>query len=538
MERQLEMQGFSGWNHVNNMTRLTDILNQCYWFKYSTKCKRVLTFIPRDFSTVKSAVKQSIHTINGLLVKLFLAFPTETPGYSSLARFTEDCFVSLMKSYLGNDENSSPILDLKKFGKFVKSNFHKTLEARESILSYKFEYECFSLIEHLLSKLRSELETKSLESSPYDSIGWYYRMGILSQNRNLGYLPRSVADRLRKEYRTRISSPDEVPPKENLIIIQHCIKRALDDSMGNISFEEKEFADEMYSAVDMPVKLTASVDHPLHEGGKLEDARLILREFVEDKLHIPTYDLHSGKPSGFISYDGSGPFYSALFWYSLNEAIGYFVESKQLRGFLPIPTRRGFKNFFDAEIVHVSEPAKERNLTKSSAVMTWLLTPAGKIIHSILEHLPEHKIGLMGSNHGWEHQKEWGPSGERNNFLYDRDGYLNHNVKSFFQDWTESSDYINRTIGVSMLKALFEHVEFPKFYALLIMMIIKQPQPVREVIALDRIDDEDEFIRNTVEWQGSIVRGLMMGNPLTKAVLHMHHIVELEYAKYLLRAAA
>jgi hypothetical protein len=193
----------------------------------------------------------------------------------------------------------------------------------------------------------------------------------------------------------------------------------------------------------------------------------------------------------------------------------------------------------EASIVHISEPGKERNLTKCTGVYAWFLTPASKITQKVLARLEEHRAGLESSSHEWTHQKRISVESEEAGFLYNTATWKTHEwIRNSFKDWTESTDFISKRVGWAILSAIFDYLKFPRGYRNLIMLIVTLPQPVTEVIQFIA-DSEDEsgysYERQKVKWSGVIREGFMMGNPLTKTILHSCHIPELEFSRKFLQ---
>lgn len=180
----------------------------------------------------------------------------------------------------------------------------------------------------------------------------------------------------------------------------------------------------------------------------------------------------------------------------------------------------------DARVVHISEPGKERNLTKSHACLAWFLTPASKITQGLLAFLPEHRAGLLESNHEWRHQKRISALSDESGFVYDSaTGKLQKEIRHVFKDWTESTDFISKLVGWSHLRGLLDYVGFPHSYKQLLLKTIVEPQPVVETLSRIILEDGQEIVE-PVNWKGFIREGFMMGNPMTKTILHLVHVSE------------
>jgi hypothetical protein len=175
-------------------------------------------------------------------------------------------------------------------------------------------------------------------------------------------------------------------------------------------------------------------------------------------------------------------------------------------------------DLLNAQIVHIQEPGKQRNLTKSTSSLTWFLIPGSKMLQHVLAKFPEHIVGLKSSSDAWKFQQRLSARGD-GRFIYGPQG----SVKSFhfaYSDWTEATDNINRYVGLTHLRTLMDYTGFPFGYREMILHLLALPQPVREVQS-SYADLNDQII-----YSGQIKRGFMMGNPMTKTILHLLHVSE------------
>jgi len=217
-----------------------------------------------------------------------------------------------------------------------------------------------------------------------------------------------------------------------------------------------------------------------------------------------------------------------LFWISYQLFLNHWIKRGRWKNkeeyypFLINGKHEYAPDIMNAKIVHISEPGKERNLTKSHAALAWFLTPGAKLSQATLAILPEHRAGLLESGHEWRHQKRISPLSDESGFIYDsRTGKVYPDIRHIFKDWTESTDFICKAVGYVHLRTFFDYVGFPAAYARLILLTIVEPQPVVEVISQTVTEFEEKV--EPVQWSGSINEGFMMGNPMTKTILHLVH---------------
>jgi hypothetical protein len=514
------------------------------------------------FRPVRHAITQAIHTLNGILVKKFMAFCPESTRYQDYGRQTAYLFRDLLTDYLHPIvfKDGKPVepdgltySELKKFLNVVKKTFHKFQpEKRAEWLDFEFKSKSLRRMFNEVTRLKELVLSKTLVGLDYtESPAWFFRCTTLCQTRVLGYLPDCIAEAKRRQFRDTVSRPVEKPPKENIRLIKLAVTDELSragvprDFLSNQRMRDTESSDrfrEAMSAIELPLKGSASTDHFVREGGKIEDARIVINLAIDNKWKIPIRDLHDHEVLDTFTVDridetSDYDYVRPLFWVSYTVILNHMVN----KGFYPrqlyYPLWNGSVLYEPdpmlAKIVHISEPGKERNLTKSSGFLAWFLTPASKITQDTLAVLPEHEAGLRASSHEWRHQKRISSLSGESHFIYNiLDGKTMEGIVQSFKDWTESTDFIGKYIGWAHLSALFKYIAFPEGYAHLIAHAIMEPQPVTEVVAYRNLENEDGY--EPVHWSGQIREGYMMGNPMTKTILHLIHVSERNVVRALL----
>jgi hypothetical protein len=264
---------------------------------------------------------------------------------------------------------------------------------------------------------------------------------------------------------------------------------------------------------------------------------------IDNKWEIPVRDLFNHDVLETFTVErvdetSARDYVRPLFWISYTIVLNHFVNRgsypKQLYYCLKVNGRPFEPNPLEASIVHISEPGKERNLTKSTGYLAWFLTPASKITQDTLADLREHTAGLKESSHEWRHQKRISSLSDESHFIYDIvTGRTHGNIIHSFKDWTESTDFIGKIVGWAHLSSLMNYIGFPEGYKTLVAKAIMEPQPVREVVAYRNLEGEDDY--EPVQWIGEIREGYMMGNPMTKTILHLIHVSERNIVREIVR---
>jgi hypothetical protein len=550
--------GSTGWNHVSEQ-HLTAALTSLYWYRRYDKILGLSTLITdvierQGIRQARHGVTQSIHTINGVLIKKFMAFCPETVRYQDYAKQTAYLFRDLFRDYTHPlcfssgklvEPDSSTYMELKEFLNTVKRSFHgATFQNRKEWLEFNFKSKSLRRIFGEMHRVKDLVEVKHLGGADYtESPSWIFRCTTLCQTRVLGYLPLAVAEVKRKQFRETVSRPLERVPRENLQLIKAAVKEELSRAkvprgfMGRPYWQPKECLAQFHqamSAIELPLKGAASVDHFVREGGKIEDAREVVNLAIDNQWRIPIRDLQDHEIMEHFTVnrvDDSSPsdYVRPLFWISYTVILNWFIRKGFIKGVKYYPLMNGSVEYnpdpMRASIVHISEPGKERNLTKSTGFLAWFLTPASKIVQDTLAILPEHTAGLQASGHEWRHQKRISSISDESSFIYDPyTGAVNSRVIHSFKDWTESTDFICKFVGWAHLESMLEYISFPEGYKVLIAHAIMEPQPVKEVVSLRNLDQDFEY--EPVHWEGFIREGFMMGNPMTKSILHLVHVSE------------
>jgi hypothetical protein len=556
--------GISSFGNVNERN-LIPLMEQIYWFKEYNKSLKLSNFIrktirKRGWYQTLSAIKQSLFTLNGLILKKILAFGPELSSYRRLNGSVAHLFRELLGAYTMDttyNDKGEPIevenvyTELKDFANFVKENFAKENPSdRMEILFYKFKnkvvekfwfHEFQSLYNHV-TIIWSELEIDYTSS-----LAWYYRMTILCQTRILGYLPKAISEAKSYEYRRLIERKPETISGEEYNILYQSVQDALRDGKipPHILIEhegemEKEMFKDIFNSVEFVLKGSASTEYSVSQGGKLEDARVQIGQAKDWNIKVPVRDLHTNEITDFISApkqeNGDETYERFLFWLSYQMALNYLVAIRQFdkKFYFDIKFENEWKKILHARIIHIQEPGKDRILIKSSANLAWMLTPAAKLLQAGLAQHEDFRVGLLGSAHGWKYARRLsGESGEAN-FIYNNEGKKNENVFQFFEDWSQATDFIEKERGIAILQALGDYLGFPQEYLKVIKTIIIQPQPVKEAIKYQS-NLSGGFDQIRIEWNGSIRNGFMMGNPVTKPILHGMHLAEDAIGKWILK---
>jgi hypothetical protein len=526
--------------------------------------------VQERFPVLLQNLKQSLHSINGLLIKKFMALGPEIISYRRLNEQIARLFRDFMTDYMCPSRRELPIYmgtsifeEAKTFFNYIKE-FHddKEYDKRISWLTYPFENRSLgSFFGTELTRLKGfiDLQKNDGQGDYTKSLAWSYRAVEICQTRNLGYLPSYIANEQAEEFRRTISRNVEVLTEDEFNLLRSLVHRELHESKMEpgqlLSERNPNFKSFIKDSIKLELKYTASVRSTVSSGGKVEDSRYFLQIIRENGWRIPIRDLETFEiidrtpQLALLVEDNDYGFdiSSIIFWFSLQITLNFCIERKLWENkdhyfFFLKKGRDGsslddlvfIHEIMDARILLINEPGKGRKLVKSHPVMNWFLIPGSKLCQKFLSQHPDHKAGLELGAHDWVHSKRISGSSEEASFMYNElTGKIRPEILSGYTDWTEATDKMSRRRGIAHLLGLFDFMAFPKCYGKLIIIMIREPQNVKEVVRRTTLDEFSE--ENYCTWNSQIREGFMMGNQMTKTLLHLCHVSERSMANLFLK---
>jgi len=296
--------------------------------------------------------------------------------------------------------------------------------------------------------------------------------------------------------------------KELYQLIQGPMARAVDHFYGDLlaRLGGVEQRDRFFQSVVGASKVSLSDSGEFFTssdvGGKLEASRRVLRT----NLEIPEIDLHSGQETGRILTPDNSKQGERLF----NWACGMFRNRQKVYE----------SNSMSCRISLVAELGKYRTITVSSLQHALLLHPMSHMGLKILEAIPSSESGIGAANHAWNFFKRLSHKNPSASFIFNED--IETSVLS--TDWSQATDYCDPYIAGAMLNRLLYLLGVPKWYRETVLFALTAP---RQVETLDRNGTPIEVFYTS--------RGVLMGDPVTKVVLHLHHLIGAKIAGLLLQ---
>jgi hypothetical protein len=447
-------------------------------------------------SKVSSAAVQRLRsllaTVDGLLMQVCLAFPgsRDFQSWNRIDQIQRSLIMQLLDDYF-KDLDPERVL-----------TFEKVKALRKEIKRVGFN-PALNLSEVYVPRELSAMKV-ALSLVQGQTPLAYLQVMILSQTRASGVPPRAVYDRTLAKTVAILRTPSS---KELYQIVQKPLQRAVHQLHGDFlerlgSSEEREnFFSRMVESAKISLSDSGEFFTNANDGGKLEASRRVLLANPE----IPEVDLETGLLTGKILTKDS-PIGERLFHW----ACGKFrVRSEVYKN-----------NSMSCRISLVAELGKYRTITVSSLQHAMLLHPMSHMGLKYLEVFPSSESGIGAANHAWNFFKRLSHKNPSASFLF-REGQNETSVMS--TDWSQATDYCDPYIAGAMLNLTTQLLGFPRWYRETALFALTGP---RQVETLDRNGAPvDHFYTS---------RGVLMGDPVTKVVLHLHHLVGRRIAGLLL----
>jgi len=331
----------------------------------------------------------------------------------------------------------------------------------------------------------------------------HYQVMILSQTRASGVPPRSLYDKTLAKTKEILTTPSS---RELLEFIESPLKVATDhfysDLLTRLGGEgsREGFFESVVKESKISLSDSGEFFTNTNDGGKLEASRLVLTSNPE----IPEIDLNTGLKTGKVLTKDS-PIGERLFHW----ACGMFTDRSKIYN----------KNCMSCRISLVAELGKYRTITVSTLQHALLLHPMSHMGLKIVGAMPTSESGIGAANHAWNFFKRMSHKNPSASFIFNED----IQTSVFSTDWSSATDYCDPLIAGAMLNRLLEALGVPKWYRETVLFALTGPRQV-ETIDRNGVPIEKFFTS----------RGVLMGDPVTKMVLHLHHLIGARIAGNLL----
>jgi hypothetical protein len=427
-------------------------------------------------------LRSMLAVADGLLMQAAIAFPgaPEVQNWTRMDQIQRSLIANILPDYFRDlDPNRVTTFEkVKDLRKKIKKEVFNPIGTVQSIYVPRE----LSAMKVLMSLIRGKTPLSYLQGM------------LMSQTRASGVPPRILYDRTLAKTKEILTTPSDIQGWRNLA---QPIASAVDHLYGDllVRLGGQDERDKFFGTVMHESKISLSDSGefftPTEMGGKLEAARVVLQQNPE----IPEVNLHTGELTGVI-LDQNSPTGERLFHW----ACGKFRNRSECYN----------NNSMSCRISLVAELGKYRTITVSVLQHALLLHPMSHMGLKILEAFPSSESGIGAANHAWNFFKRLSHKNPSAAFVFRED------VESvvYSTDWKNATDYCDPYIATAMLSRLLDLLGIPQWYRQTIVFALCAP---RQVETLDRNGCPiDCFFTE---------RGVLMGDPVTKVVLHLYHLV-------------
>jgi len=437
----------------------------------------------RISSQAVQRLRSILATVDGMLMQVVMAFPG-TPEFQNWKRIDQiqrSLIANLVADYFrdSDPERMTTFEKVKRVRKDIKKEVFNPLG---STVNVEVPRE-LSAMRVMCSLIRGKTPLSYLQGM------------ILSQTRASGVPPRSLYDKTLERTKEILTTPSDKIAFET---IQKPLCEAVDHVYSDLltRLGPTELRDAFFQKVSDQSKISLSDSgeffHPTNEGGKLEAARIVLQANPE----VPEVNLQDGSLTGrMLTAENSAQGERLFHW-----SCGKFRDRKTLYD----------NNSMSCRISLVAELGKYRTITVSTLQHAVFLHPLSHMGLKILEAFPSSESGIGAANHSWNFFKRLSHKNPSASFIFRED--VETVVMS--TDWKNATDHCDHYIAGAMFNRLFSQLGLPTWYRQMAHFALCAP---RQVETLDRNGvPVDCFFTK---------RGVLMGDPVTKVILHLYHLV-------------
>jgi hypothetical protein len=429
-------------------------------------------------------LRNLLATVDGLVTQIILTFPERNDllDWTRIDQITHCMICNLLPDYFGRNDDCKDRLTafekVKLLRKAIKKEgFQETGDLRNIEIPREFSY--FKILTDLIGDGKTPLDL--------------YRVSLLCQTRASGVPPMSVYLKVLEKIKVVLTEP---PSKALYQRVEQPLLLAVDEIHRHVLelIGGEKAAEAFWSSCVSKAKISLSDSGEFFtntaSGGKLEAARLALQSNPE----IEEIDLQTGLPTGKILRNGDHIGTRLFHW-----ACGHFRDRRNIYR----------TNVMSVRISLVAELGKYRSITVSHLAHALVLHVMSHVLLEYIRVIPSSASGVSAANHAWNFFKQISHKNPDANWIFgDKDSYL------FSTDWEQATDYCDHTVAAAIINRLSFNVGFPRWYRETCCFALTAPRQVEE------IDPSDKTLGCYYTR-----RGVLMGDPVTKVILHAYHLV-------------
>jgi hypothetical protein len=438
-------------------------------------------------------LRQILATVDGLVMQIVLSFfETDFPTWERLDQVIYCMITQLLPDYFRGEMTDvnqlSTFEKVKKLRKAIKmAGFNEIGDVSE--INVPRELSFFQTICNMVGKDKSPL---SLE-----------KVMTLSQTRASGVPPMSVYYRTQRKLREVLTAPPDFTAWEQ---VKFYVGKGIDqlhyDILHGKSLEERErFLSRCLDRAKISLSDSGEFFTKSHEGGKLEAVRKVLHSLQQ----VEEINLETGLKTGKILNKENSTVGDMIFHWSCAQ----FVDRAHIYE----------TNVMSVRVSLVAELGKYRGITVSHIAHSVLLHVASHVLLEYIKEVPSSRSGVSAANHAWNFFKLLSHKNPTASFIFG-----NEDTYVFSTDWSDATNYCDHAVAQGMINRAMDKLGFPSWYRQTVTFALCAPRQV------EFIDPEEKTLEKYYT-----TRGVLMGDPVTKVVLHLYHIVARYSARYTLK---
>lgn len=458
-----------------------------------------------------------LKSVDGLFLQRYMAYPEEVWTWEKYDLFVLQAISILITDEFIDGELTQYSLDeVKTFYEDLKGarkQFKLVIHQDNPTLHYK------SLsVPHWVESFLGATWKRAVR---HESFQHAYLAGLMSQTRGSGTPPPLVILRSKRKF---LLSVQEAPPTisdthANLINV------ALDNAIGRIP-------EHIFTGLDTKARVTvtgsACWEATRAQGGTAQAILDLMAKY--ENLPIPIRDLETGTITEWLPKQSFESIGTAIFWACLQEVLETSPESLR-----------------EVNLTIVREPGKARVVTKGRASLKIVLDTVSKICsYPLKKGFKSSESGMGKSHHGWNLFKDF-TSEEMYDFLFtedrerrEEDVYASHverlqvweDVYLSSTDYQEATDRMVHQFARRAAAKWMKKCGIPPVLQGIVFAVCYKPRRIFFTATgpLKNIGEPVEGHQRTVR----LYRGVLMGDPLTKVILHLVNIVTREIGQTLM----
>jgi len=450
-----------------------------------------------------------LKTVDGLFLQRFMSYPEELWDWEKFDLYVVQAISILLTDEFFDGEVSAYSLDEQ------DTHYEELKRARKAfklVIHQDEPLEAISSMDSTPRWVQSFLRPVWDRAVRHEGFSRLFLAGTLSQTRGSGTPPPLVVLRSKRKF---LRSVQEVPPtvtKTQIGLIQAAFDGVL-----------RDLPDHIFTGLDSKARVTvtgsACWEASRREGGTAQAILTLMEKY--EHIHIPVRNLDTGQVIEYIPKDSFESIGTGVFHACLDEVLNTPVE-----------------NLREVHLTIVREPGKARVVTKGHAALKIVLDTVSKICsYPLKKGIKSSTSGMGRSHHGWNLFRDF-TSEEMYDLLFQEDrkrrvedSFHDHVDRTCYwedlyfssTDYSEATDRMVHAFGRIIARGWMKKCGIPHILQGIVLGVCFTPRTVY-FTATGPLSSIGTHVDETVR-RVTLYRGVLMGDPLTKVILHFANII-------------